>query len=118
MRNVALAALAAVALLGGGCGHGRHDADDRQVVPDVRGLSITNAVQRLFDARLCVRLELARTLHAQTVGRESPLPGTRLAAWRPVVVAVGLPAGAKAAGVDVVVFGKRKTPCPPIAARG
>ena len=118
-----LLAFPAVALALAACGHHRAAAPQSRV-PDVRGAALQDAAARLVDARLCVRLRVDPTLPAVRVGRETPAPGTRLARWAPVTIAVGLPSGPRPAtgksvatlGFDVVVRGKKKIPCPPIRA--
>jgi beta-lactam-binding protein with PASTA domain len=115
--------LAGLPLALAACGHHRAAAAQSRV-PDVRGAALQDAATRLVDARLCVRLRIDPALPAERVGRETPAPGTRLARWAPVTIAVGLPAGPRPAtaksvatlGFDVVVWGGRKVPCPPIQA--
>jgi hypothetical protein len=117
VSSVALAALAA------GCGGGSTSAStattsSAAIVPNVVGATMTDAVEQLVDARVCVTLRLDRKLPPSRVASQSPRFGASVKPWTPVTIVVGLPQHKPRAFRVTVTVKLRGThhPCPPIRA--
>lgn len=132
MRNRALALLVTV-LAVSACGTTtKPKPPQREPIPDVRGMNVTDAAARLVDARYCVRLERGKppandtrpkpgtftTRRRMPVERQSPSAGSTRPRWSMVTLTVGgVSAHATTYGVEVWKRGAR-IPCPPIGVTG
>ena len=121
-EGTAAAALAACVVAVAGCGGGSRApttaTQNVVIVPNVVGAKMTDAVEQLVEARLCVKLRLDRALPPSRVAKQSPRFGASVKRWTLVTILVGLPHHKKRAfrvAVTVKLRGAHH-PCPPIHA--